>query len=598
MHKSNPVDAPAYLDEIIDFPTSLARQRRQWSSEEAIPVARLAFRFDPKEIDTIERELGKGTLASPEFAVTVGYRSTGREFELWLDEAAAVHHLRSQLDVPLTPYQSVTEAETIGELYEALKTIDNPPGSVSKLAAMIEDWPGRRLDLLIIEEYIHPRLPRLAYFADHDAMPGTVSIPSLIRRRDTGELNRGERALLSLLALADLRPEEFLRAERHEQLIRELENAANALTDEVFAYWSQSDQLDVNLAILPTAQNTSRAVEEGPILQVRLRDRRHRASVPFDERSRGFVWFFSFLAYVTELENSEQDLILLLDEPGLFLHGRAQQDLLRLITERLAPRHQVIYTTHSPFMISPDHLRQLRTVIDRRNTGTTVSADFALADGDTTAPLATAMALKLSRTLLTGKHTLLVDSPSDLIHLDVLSGILEAHGRPGLDRRWSTTPMGGARRLATLTALLGTTHLSAAILVNSDTEENAAMIELRDRGQLGKRCLVEIGEFIGRKDADVEDLYEPNFYIALVNHAYAEQLPGSISIADLPTDDPRIVRRVQAFFKENGIAGGEFNQFHPAASLLREYSTFLSGIDAVTLTRAERLFTRLNNLLP
>lgn len=67
----------------------------------------------------------------------------------------------------------------------------------------------------------------------------------------------------------------------------------------------------------------------------------HRASVPFDDRSRGFVWFFSFLAYFNELEaDADQDLILLLDELGLSLHGRAQEDLLRLIDERGRRRHE------------------------------------------------------------------------------------------------------------------------------------------------------------------------------------------------------------------------------------------------------------------
>ncbi|MBA3489137.1 MAG: hypothetical protein H0T78_06235, partial [Longispora sp.] len=48
----------------------------------------------------------------------------------------------------------------------------------------------------------------------------------------------------------------------------------------------------------------------------------------------------------------------------------------------------------------------------------------------------------------------------------------------------------------------------------------------------------------------------------------------------------------------NGIAGGRFNRFHAASTLLRVQSAFLPEVDAVTLTRAERLFGRLNELLP
>ena len=87
-------------------------------------------------------------------------------------------------------------------------------------------------------------------------------------------------------------------------------------------------------------------------------------TVPFDDRSKGFVWFFSFLAYFSQIERGDRDLVLLLDEPGLSLHAKAQGDFLRLIENRLAPKHQVVYTTHSPFMIDARKLDRIRTVED------------------------------------------------------------------------------------------------------------------------------------------------------------------------------------------------------------------------------------------
>ena len=59
--------------------------------------------------------------------------------------------------------------------------------------------------------------------------------------------------------------------------------------------------------------------------------------------------------------------ILLLDEPGLSLHASAQKDLLRFIDEKLAPEYQVIYTTHSPFMIDSLKLNEVRTVYDTQD---------------------------------------------------------------------------------------------------------------------------------------------------------------------------------------------------------------------------------------
>jgi hypothetical protein len=466
------------------------------------------------------------------------------------------------------------------------------------MIARIEGWRDQDVERYLIKQYAAPWQPKFVYFDDYDSMPGKVSIPNLIRRRDEDNLSRGERALLSLLNMASVTPEDFHQTDKHERLIRELENAGNVISDEVFEYWSQSDQLEVKLEVLVAEDGAEPPLNEGPILQVRVHNRRHRASVPFDERSRGFVWFFSFLAYFNELEETAGELVLLLDEPGLSLHGRAQEDLLRLIDERLAPKHQVIYTTHSPFMVSPDHLHRVRTVIDHDKVGTKVSAEIFKADEDTAFPLLTAMGIKMTQTLFIGEHTLLLEGPSDLIYLDVLTDVLESQGRPGLDSRWVKTPIGGAGKLSTFVTLLGANKLHVAVVIDSSSKDIGAVKRLRENGHLGKRDLVGISEFTGTRDADIEDLFQPDLYLELVNRAYAKELSAPITVTDLNPHDPRIVRQVAAYFRNRNIAGGQFNHYRPAATLLREQTSLIPKISPMTLTRAEQLFSRLNDLLP
>src|SRR6266508_1879305 len=125
-----------------------------------------------------------------------------------------------------------------------------------------------------------------------------------------------------------------------------LEVAAERIGAEVLRYWSQGPDLEVELDV--DFRPKGPGGEPGPFLDIRIRDQRHRVTMNFGERSEGFVWFFSFVAAFSEVRETDQ-LVVLLDEPGLGLHAAAQADLLRYIGERLAPRHQVIYTTHSPF---------------------------------------------------------------------------------------------------------------------------------------------------------------------------------------------------------------------------------------------------------
>ena len=86
-------------------------------------------------------------------------------------------------------------------------------------------------------------------------------------------------------------------------------------------------------------------LDQGPLLQVRVRNLRHRVTVPFDERSRGFVWFFSFLAYFSKLEaEATQPLILLLDEPTSSMDYTSEQQLKQRLSAVAAHKTMVIVT--------------------------------------------------------------------------------------------------------------------------------------------------------------------------------------------------------------------------------------------------------------
>jgi hypothetical protein len=134
-------------------------------------------------------------------------------------------------------------------------------------------------------------------------------------------------------------------------------------------------------------------------------------------------------------------------------------------------------------------------------------------------------------------------------------------------------------------------------VVDSSTKDAGAIKRLRDNDQLNRQALVEISEFSGTADADIEDLFEPGFYLDLVNQAYAKDLPAPITPADLNPYDPRIVRQIGTYFQDKSIAGGKFNHYRPAAELLRQQATHIPQLSAVTLDKASLLFKRLNELI-
>jgi predicted ATP-dependent endonuclease of OLD family len=594
LYKSHSVDK-ARFDEGIDYPSRLTRERK---GSDPITATVLTYELDDGDLSAVEARFGKGVLHTHTVKMTYGYRFTNTTWSIDVDEAAAVRHLREGLDLPQTTQEAVEAAETATDLVAALEGMEASTAQTTKIIETVGKWRDSRLTLAVID-FLARRRPKFVYFGDYDSMPGKVSIPTLIQKRDDDELTRGEQGVMALLDIAGVELEDFLEPESHEHLVRDLENASNSISSEVFEYWTQNKNLSVRLDIIGRPEeDAAPPLDKGPLLQIRVVNQRHNVSVPFDERSRGFVWFFSFLAYFSQLEEkADQPLILLLDEPGLNLHATAQADLLRFIDQRLAPHHQVMFTTHSPFMINAHHFQQVRTVVDDEHRGTLISADVLDADPETAFPLHASLGIELSQTLFVGPNVLLVEGPGDVLYLEVLSDALKAKGRVGLDDRFVITPAGGVAKLPAFVTLLGANKLNTVVLVDSSTTELAPIQRLREAGRLGAGGLVQIGEALDQPDADIEDLFEPGFFVELVNDAYQGLLADKkLTVKELPTDK-RLIRRVERAFEERGLNKGRINHFSPAAALSRNQSKLVPKLSAKTLDRAERLFVLTNSLL-
>ena len=155
--------------------------------------------------------------------------------------------------------------------------------------------------------------------------------------------------LLGLIALAGLDLNQLVAPERTEALLAKLEAAENQLTQKVLTYWSQNRHLRLKFEIHPALPSDPVGMTTGTNIWGRVQDTKHMVSTALGTRSRGFVWFFSFLAWYSQLRKKGENIILLLDEPGLSLHAKAQADLLRYFEEELktpSPTH-----LYNPFTV-------------------------------------------------------------------------------------------------------------------------------------------------------------------------------------------------------------------------------------------------------
>ncbi|SLF30827.1 Predicted ATP-binding protein involved in virulence [Mycobacteroides abscessus subsp. bolletii] len=593
LYKSNPIQPKVSFDQGLDFPTTKARERK---GRAPVQVTLLTYEMDDADVQAVEDSLGPNTVLDRTFTVETGYNYEKIPFVVQIDQAAVVAHLLKGVELTPSDAATIEGIKDSATLLDKLKSLETPTQAVTGVIEKVNSWRDGRASLQAIK-ILSSRRPKFVYFDDYDSMPGLVSIPDLVTKRDDEELTRSEQAVVSLLAAAGADLEDFLEPESQEHLVRDSENASNAISEEVFEFWSQNKQLAVKIRLMDKPDTGALPpLNKAPLLQIRVENKKHSVTVPFDERSRGFVWFFSFLAYFSHIEQeSDQPLILLLDEPGINLHASAQSDLLRFIDERLAPKHQVIFSTHSPFMIDPHALHRVRTVIDADNKGTVISSEVMYADAETSFPLHAAMGVDLSKTLFVSPDTLVVEGPSDLMYLEVLSQALVAAGREGLSERWSIAPVGGIAKLPAFVSLLGANKLNIAVLADAGFEDAESIRKLEAAGKLADAGIILISEVVGRNEADVEDLFDQAFYVKLVNGAYKSHLDGQdIKVGDLPKGD-RITKRVEAVMKERGINKGRLNHYTPAKYLLQKQGTL--KLSSTTLDRAEQLLKKINNFL-
>jgi predicted ATP-dependent endonuclease of OLD family len=303
-------------------------------------------------------------------------------------------------------------------------------------------------------------------------------------------------------------------------------------------------------------------------------------------------------------KNYGSKVILLLDEPGLSLHAKAQEDLLRYFKEKLVSHHQVIYTTHSPFMVPADNLLAARTVEDvvKRDDkgnvieilGTKVSDNVLTVDRETLFPLQGALGYEITQTLFIGKNSLLVEGPSDLLYLKAYSDHLASLGRTSLKNAWTITPVGGVDKVTAFMSLLYGNKVNVAIFTDFATGQKKKIDDLKRSKLLSEAQVFTANNYTGTGEADIEDLIGRDGYITLVIKAYNL---SNLTLADKPSS--RVVKDVEDAFRTLPVDSPEFDHYRPSSFLVENPGVLKSLPNyQEALDRFEKLFSDLNALLP
>ena len=272
----------------------------------------------------------------------------------------------------------------------------------------------------------------------------------------------------------------------------------------------------------------------------------------FEERSSGLKYFLSyFIQHRTYQASVNSSSILLMDEPDTYLSSQAQQDLLKIFEEVANPEDgksgsQVVYVTHSPFLIDKNHSERIRVL--KKGTGHEGTQVVKSTAQNRYEPLRSSIGAFVAETVYIGQCNLIVEGQVDQI---LLAGAATHLLREKVSEEIETlnlnevtiVPAGGTGNIPYMTYLArgrGTEQAAVVVLLDSDGAAHQAKVELTQK-QYGlqkktlvkSRYVIQVGDLLAQgvnfpenlKEPQIEDLI-PLRICFLAAQKYAEVICG------------------------------------------------------------------------
>ncbi|MGE0170448.1 AAA family ATPase [Nocardioides sp.] len=559
--------------------------------------------LDNEEYDELVRLAGCEEAVTSRLVIVTKNYGNKLDWTLPLNMSKSVEALRASGSLSAAEAGQLEDAKNPSELVKLLAGLPEPTPKQTALLETLKSMLSSGSLTGTAVDYLRSRLPVFVYYSEYDRLPGRISINQVIEHRNNATLESltGSNVFLALLSMVGTSLDDLVNINTSEGLISKLEAVESRMSRRIFKYWSQNKHLKVRFRFHEAAPGDDVPFNTGKVFQTRIENTRHEATISLDERSTGFIWFFSFLVWFSEVQKTfGENLIVLLDEPGLSLHAKAQEDLLRFINEELLTKYQVVYSTHSPFMVDTQNLLSCRTVEDATSDdgevlGTKVDSEVLKANGDTLFPLRAALGYDISQTLFIGENTLLVEGPSDLLYLQWASQTLVAADRIGLDPRWTVTPCGGITKVPSFLALFSGNNLHVAVLADLAEGARNKVREIQNSDLLREGHVFVATDFSeNERNADTEDILGRAFYVDLVNATYGLNGNKRMPAKKPPDADERAVVEATAF-----AAGWTENYDHytPSKYLITHPDSITGKGLQSALDNFEGLFRALNALL-
>ena len=529
LHSLNPLDGFKPLNPIKDFP----RDRRLEECTDYTPVVSTTWELNDDEkaelLDIIPR-------ATDVTKIVIGRQYQGKTRSVSFPELKSIVFVEADIKGKVKKIASAIRAKASEE--NALEAAADAFESKAAVARVRETWATEfaaaakaartalaaadkeltetqegllteleELGVSIVEDkdaqqkarnWAIDAIPKFFYLDDYPELDGHQDIAAYMQRKGQNQLTDADKNFEKLCKVAGLDPaklHELHQKNDHETRNQLVNRASAVVTGELKRLWKDRElKIRFNL--------------DGVHLDTLISDptATYDVEVNLNDRSRGFQWFFAFyVSFAADTDGGKaENSVLLLDEPGLYLHAKSQSDLLKHFEDDFT--NQILYSTHSPFMVPTHRLDSVRTVNIADKTGTSVTNDPS-GDSRTLFPLQAALGYDLAQSMFVGPNNLVVEGVTDFWFLTAVSAHLSDAGKTALSSNLTLTPAGGAQKVSYMVALLTSESLNVLVLFDAEKESEATKKDLLKAKLIREQNVVFVSEAFDPvpDEADIED---------------------------------------------------------------------------------------------
>ena len=365
---------------------------------------------------------------------------------------------------------------------------------------------SKQRDIYTLEQIgdeMSKHLPVFEFFEDFASLlPNRIDLNDLF---DQNTFVEGYKAVNNFLAISGL-SSNFFKQENDRILKQRIENLNGEITIDFHEFWSQKIGTQNKIHLNFELEHYDNSIPEksgNPYLEFWIKDNYERLYPK--QRSRGVRWFLSFYLELKATAMSKQKKVLLIDEPGLSLHAKAQQDVLKVF-ENLKNDLQIIYCTHSTQLI--DREKMFRILAVQREEGNGVNSQSVILDSkslksansETMMPIFSVFSGHIVKEKkLIKDRNLIVDDISSFYYLSAFSKLIGKTGEIHF------IPSNGVNGITVMTNLLTGWRTDFSVLLPGSVQGQKVFEELKNSIFINSKELLD-SKIILMEEENIVDL--------------------------------------------------------------------------------------------